>query len=140
MPSFGTMERTREIPRAQWHPYLDRLSRAAVDHPIRIEVENRDIGDQELGTFLPLNGIEVDPKGSEAGDIEISVQSEPKGMLSHYIDAPQRLYIEETEAGELLCMEVEERAGGKTLIYFQRPIALPAGTAEHEREVPFPGP
>ena len=112
------MGRTIEIPRQTWAVYFDNLNKRALSEPVRLEVENRDIGDQEMTRRLPLVGIDLETKGSEAGDIEITVGDE-RGEFTHAIDNPTRVYLKVDDDGNIDCLEVEDQDNGKTLIFFE---------------------
>lgn len=120
---------THEIPKDQWTQWLTLLTRQGADRPIRIEVENRDIGDQLVGRQLPLIGIALDEAGSEAINIEVSATEPDGGWLGHRIEWPMRLYMRMRDGGEVECLEIEDARGGKTLIFFEQPLALPRGEA-----------
>ncbi|MFY0564554.1 DUF5335 domain-containing protein [Archangium lansingense] len=112
------MGRTIEIPKQTWAVYFDNLNKRALSEPVRIEVENRDIGDQEMTRRLPLVGLDLETKGSEAGDIEVTVGDE-RQEFTHHIDNPTRVYLKVDDDGNIDCMEVEDQDNGKTLIFFE---------------------
>lgn len=133
------MARTIEIPREGWAGYLERLSRRGQTHPIRIEVQNRDIGDQEMVRKLPLVGIELETKGSDQGEIEVTV-GDSRGQFTHNIDEPARMHLKVDDAGNMECLEIEDQGGGKTLVFFERHPGLPAGQELGGYEEHAPGP
>ena len=121
------MSRTTEIPRESWGKWLDDLSKRAQEHLVRIEVINREIGDQEMARFLPLIGISLEKKGSEAGDIDIAVAvASAQADLDHRVDKPTRMFVEANDRGLIECLEIEDEGGGKTLVYFEHLPPLPA--------------
>jgi hypothetical protein len=136
------MAQTIEIPRSSWAAYFERLGRQARNHPVRIEVENRDIGDQEMARKLPLMGIELETKGSEVGDLEVMVGDAADNFM-HHIDDPTRVFLEVDDGGNIDCIEIEDRANGKTLIFFERLPGLPASILRESgagQEEPVQGP
>lgn len=136
------MANTIEIPRDNWAVCFERLGRQAQTYPVRIEVENRDIGDQEMARKLPLVGIDLETKGSEAGDIEVTVGGSGDNFM-HHIDDPTRVYLMVDDSGNIDCIEIEDRGDGKTLIFFERSPGLPASVLLESRaggEQPAPGP
>ncbi|HVP62912.1 MAG TPA: DUF5335 family protein [Myxococcaceae bacterium] len=113
------MRKTIEIPRERWAKYLDDLSNREQDHPVRIEVEGQELGDQALSTKLPLMGISLEEKGSEKDAIEITVADRGKGQtLTHLIERPEHVYVEQ-EGDRVRCVDIENRAHVKTLIFFE---------------------
>ncbi len=136
------MAHTIEIPKGNWAVYFDRLGREARSYPVRIEVENRDIGDQQMARKLPLVGIDLETKGSEVGDIEVTVGDAGDNFM-HHIDEPTRVFLKTDDGGNIDCIEIEDRSNGKTLIFFERYPGLPATILQEARagqEEPAPGP
>ncbi len=136
------MAQTIEIPRSNWALYFERLGRQAQTYPVRIEVENQDIGDQEMARKLPLVGIDLETKGSESGDIEVTVGDAADNFM-HHIDDPTRVFLSVDDGGNIDCIAIEDGANGKTLIYFDRHPGLPATALFESRvgqEEPAPGP
>jgi len=136
------MAHTIEIPRENWVGYFEHLSQRARTYPVRLEVENRDIGDQEMARGFPLVGIELETKGSEAGDIEVTVGDERQEFM-HHVDNPMRVFLMVDDSGNIDCIEIEDRDNGKTLIFFEHHPGLPAETRQEVSggyEQPVPGP
>lgn len=132
------MGRTIEIPRQTWAVYFDNLNERALSTPIRLEVENRDIGDQEMTRRLPLVGIDLETKGSEAGDIEVTVGNERQEFM-HHIDNPTRVYLKVDDDGNIDCMEIEDQDNGKTLVFFEGsgvPAQFQQGSMGFEESAP----
>ncbi|HEX5748381.1 MAG TPA: DUF5335 domain-containing protein [Archangium sp.] len=132
------MGRTIEIPRETWAVYFDNLNKRALSEPVRIEVENRDIGDQELTRRLPLRGIDLETKGSEAGNIEVTVGDERR-ELTHQIDNAVRVYLEVDDDGNIDCLEIEDGDNGKTLVFFEGsgvPAQFQPGSTGFEESAP----
>ncbi|NVJ02558.1 DUF5335 domain-containing protein [Myxococcus sp. AM009] len=112
------MHHTREIPKEGWGDYLALLSNLERDHWVRIETESADFGDQPLAGRLPLVEIALEPKGSDKGSVEIIV-GRPGGEVTHRILKPDHIYADESESGELECLDIEDADHVKTLIYFE---------------------
>ncbi|WNG55184.1 hypothetical protein F0U59_10640 [Archangium gephyra] len=134
------MGRTIEIPRETWAVYFDNLSKRALNEPVRIEVENRDIGDQEMTRKLPLVGIDLETKGSEAGAIEVSVGDERRELM-HRIDNAVRVYLKIDDDGNIDCLAIEDQDDGKTLLFFEGsgvPAQFQQGTRGFGESAPSP--
>ena len=112
------MNQTREIPREGWAAYLAGLSRHEHGHAVRIELDAEGLGAQHLAERLPLRSIAWEPRGSESGAISVQVGREGE-ELTHWIGAPTRVYAEESDDGELACLDIETEPQGKTLIFFE---------------------
>jgi hypothetical protein len=129
------MSLTVEIPRESWGQWLDDLSKRAREHPVRIEVIDREVGDQEMAQFLPLIGVSLEKEGSEAGEVEIAVAS-GQADLDHRIEKPARIFVEASDQGVLECLDIEDVGGGKTLVYFEHLPPLPAHLPQDATQQP----
>ncbi|MBF5043126.1 hypothetical protein FGE12_12075 [Aggregicoccus sp. 17bor-14] len=118
------MQRTREIPREGWAAYLAGLSRHEHGHRVRIELESEGLGAQHFAEQMPLRDIRWEARGSEAGAICVQVGRDDE-ELTHWIGAPTRVYAEESDDGELGCLDIEAEPQGKTLIFFEPAEAEP---------------
>lgn len=123
------MSRTIEIPRRDWQSYLETLSKRSQDAPVRIELDSRDLGEQQLVRDAQLIGIQYEARGSEQTDIEVVVETEG-GSLEHHIDRPRRVFVLQGEAGQPECVAIEDKEGGQTLVYFERRPSLQPGEPE----------
>jgi hypothetical protein len=120
-----------EVPKQSWTSFLQDLNRLAQDRPVRLEVINRELGDEEMASKLPLVAIDFETKGSERGDFLVTLMSDD-GPLTHRIEKPTQLYVAHDEAGGLLqTLAVLEAGGGETIIYFEEVPALPEQTDAH---------
>jgi hypothetical protein len=118
---------TIEINKEDWPEFFQTLNRRAADLPIRLEVEHRDLGDQEMGHLLPLREIFMEEKGSEKGELLITVEG-AHGDLTHRINKPVRIYATHNEAAELEVVAIEEGDESRTLIRFEHLPEIPAET------------
>lgn len=112
------MHHTREIPRERWADYLLLLSTVERDQQVRIQAEGPELGDQPVAWNLPLVEIFVEEKGSEEGAIEVTV-GHPGEEFTHRIARPVHVWAEESDNGELECLDIEDEDHVKTLIYFE---------------------
>jgi hypothetical protein len=112
------MHHTREIPRKGWADYLALLSNLERDHWVRIETASPDLGEQPLTSRLPLVEIALEEKGSGKGSVEIIV-GRPGDEITHRILSPDHIYADESESGELECLDIEDADHVKTLIFFE---------------------
>lgn len=112
------MHHTREIPREGWADYLLLLSTIERDQQVRIQAGGPELGDQTVAWSLPLVEISVEEKGSGAGAIEVTV-GRPGEELTHRIPHPEHVWAEESDSGELECLDIEDADHVKTLIYFE---------------------
>jgi hypothetical protein len=112
------MHHTREIPREVWADYFTLLSGIARSQCVRIEADSTDIGEQQLAQRLPLIDISFVEKGSSRDAIEVTV-GRPGEEITHRIFHPDRIYADESESGELECLDIEDSEHTKTIIFFE---------------------
>jgi hypothetical protein len=125
-----------EIPKQNWPSFLQVLNHYAESRPVRLEVINRELGDQEMADKQPLREIDFETKGSARGALIVAVgtDSEP---LFHKIDMPTRLFIAHNELGTLLeTLAILDSTGGETIIYFEELPALPEQIPEEHANAP----
>ncbi len=120
------MARTIEVPKENWSVFLNELNRQTGGRPVRIEVENMELGSQEMARHLPLQEISFETKGSDHGSIQIRVgyDTGDAGELTHWVMNASKLYIQENDSGQVECVEIETSDGGKTLVYSENFPAL----------------
>ncbi|MBS1151020.1 MAG: hypothetical protein H6Q89_2718 [Myxococcaceae bacterium] len=118
---------TIEIKKTDWPEFFRTLNRRAADQPVRLEVERRDLGDQQLVRLLPLREIDFETKGSDKGDLLITVAAE-QGELTHRVQRPQRIYALLNDSAELAVVAIDEPDQGRTLVYFEHLLEIPAET------------
>jgi len=128
-----TMIHTLDVPKENWVNFTNILNRHALERPVRLEVVERELGDQELENSLPLRGLNFETKGSARGAFFITVGTD-EGEITHRIDTPKRLYVGHNETDEMEFLAIDEEPNGTTFIYFEHLAALPehvvGGTAE----------
>ncbi len=125
----STMPLTIELPRERWAGELAAFSRRNTGRRVRVEV-NIPPGEGEpvIAEHQPLMGIDFDPKGSEAPAIEITVGATSGAAprnLTHVINDPTRIWIEEDPDGLGMAVEIESREEGVTKVLFERALPLP---------------
>jgi hypothetical protein len=85
---------------------------------VRIEAVSPEIGEQPLAQRLPLIDISFAKKGSDQGAIEVTV-GRPGEEITHRIFHPEHLFADESESGELECLDIEDAEHTKTLLFFE---------------------
>lgn len=121
------MMRVLDIPERQWLSFFRMLNGIAAGRPVRLEVLQRQLGDEEMAHLLPLRTIEFESKGSARGDVFVVVGLEQE-QLTHQIVRPVRMVMALNELAEPEWLGIREEDGGTTIIYFER---LPAIEAEY---------
>jgi hypothetical protein len=113
-----------EVPKENWPRFLKMLNRIAVDRPVRVEVVERELGDQEMAELAPLRELDFETKGSAKGKLILGVGSD-QGPLIHTIATPTRFYVGITDAGVLEWLAIDEAPAGRTIVHFEQLPALP---------------
>lgn len=117
---------TREIPRADWDRFLTMVSRQQADQPVRVRVADASTGDQTLADCVPMVGLSLEKKGSDADAIALTLAfSGGESHMTHQIANPAKLYVKENDAGEPEVLDIEDGAQVKTLIFFDAWSELP---------------
>lgn len=113
------MTYTREIPRSSWAQTLSAISARKALEPVIVRVESLEEGDQPLAEGMPLAGLSLEAKGSEADAIELTLsQCGGKDNFTHLIQHPEHVYVQEDERGNLKSIDIEDGQQIKTIIFF----------------------
>jgi len=108
---------TVEIPRDQWSQALDEFSKEHRGWLVTIEVVGSDVGDQVALTDLPLVGVSADVKDGE-NRIAIMAGDEPEAHATHFVESPQRIWIEKSDDPRHDAIAVEDRERHKVIVRF----------------------
>ena len=108
---------TLEIPRRQWIDRLDEFSRAHEGWPVALDILGEAIGAQPQFRLLSLAGVTAEP--TEGGRISITVTLQSGGFLTHTVDAPVHVFIEQTDAGDEAALQIEAADGTKAILQFR---------------------
>jgi hypothetical protein len=119
------MSNTFEIPKDRWLGFLATFNRAVDGRPVRIEVVGRTLGDQEMAGKLPLQGVDFETRGAEAGTVTVHSGQDP-GQFTHRILQPLRMYLYQNDLGELEWLAIQEAGDAQTLIHFEHVPELEA--------------
>ena len=108
---------TLTIPPEQWKTRLNKLSQSFEGWPVSLDVIPR--ADGELHEFhqIPLLGITSEPNGS----IVISVAEATGAHVSHIIRSPTRVFLDRTDRGANVALEIESADGVKAVLRFRSP-------------------
>ena len=114
------MNTTMEIPRDEWVPFLDQLSRLHEEEMITVEVLRLDFGAQLQVVGLPLEGISADPTRL-ASTITIAAGAAPDQHIEHHISQPLHVRIMRGTTGDDEVLEIEAADESTTLLFFDGP-------------------
>ena len=102
---------------------------------MHIEVENLDVGSQEVARRLPLQEIAFEKSGSARGDIEVRVGFD-SGEVLHRIVHPVRIFVAHDDADEPACIEILSEDDAKTLVWAEHLPTLPADASASQAGAP----
>jgi hypothetical protein len=114
-----------EIPRDQWRTYLEEFSKRNLGRPVNLEVLSEELGDQEEAQMLPLEGITLETKGSEAESVEIMLGGTGAAddrNLTHTVSQVRLIVPKVGTDGREEALEIEAEDGTKIILVFK---ALP---------------
>jgi Family of unknown function (DUF5335) len=114
---------TEEIPREQWVEFFDSFSLRHDRWLTTIEVLRSDIGAQVQAKEMPFLGITADLKNRHSATISIMVGTEQGGTLTHTINDPTAVRLEQTEEGAVVALQITSQDQTSTLLRFRSVIA-----------------
>ena len=114
--------KTVEIPRKDWTGTLNEFSLMHEGWLVSIDVLGASIGALPEVHDLPLVGITAEP--GTGGTISIAVARSAGDHLTHTVHRVGHVWIERTDEGADVALEIEAADGTKTILRF-RTVALP---------------
>ena len=112
------MENLRTVPRSEWRPFFDRMSKALLGKRAEVEVASTEMGDQTIAEWVPMIGVTYD-----AQDDLLDVAFD---RADHLIYHPKEIAVEETTDG-LQSIAVTAADGTRNIVRLKEPLHLPAG-------------
>jgi hypothetical protein len=113
---------TQEITHEKWNDFFNSFSRQHEGWLATLEVFAPEIGAQQEASDVPFEGISV---GSEEGESEaliINVGKSAEDHVSHKIDQPTHVWLQQTATGADVALEIEAQDQSKTLLRFRSPV------------------
>ena len=114
---------TQEIPREDWSNFFKVFSRQHEGWLATLEIFGPDVGAQEEAHELPLEGISIASRGSDADAITIHLGKTAEDHITHTIIKPEHVWLEQTDGGANAALEIESENQNKALLRFRS--ALP---------------
>ena len=114
------MANTRNIPKSEWRPFFDRMSKALLGKWAEIEVAQLDLGDQIVAEWIPLLGVTYD-SNDDLLDVALD-------RLDHLIHRPKEIMVDVSAEG-LTSVAVVDADGARQVVNFKAPLMLPATEA-----------
>jgi len=110
---------TREISKTEWRNFFDRFSLEHQGWTATLEVFGPDIGAQQEGSELPFEGVSVGSHDDDSETIIVAIGKSADDHISHTIEKPTRVWLEEASEGAGAALEIESEDQSKTLLRFR---------------------
>jgi Family of unknown function (DUF5335) len=112
---------TIEVTRNDWTSFFDTFSKQHQGWLASLEVLGDEVGAQREVIELPLEGISVNAE-EDPESLIISFGKTPKDHVTHTVDRPRHVWVNQTVEGVHESLEFEEEDNQKTLLRFRSPI------------------
>ncbi len=114
------MANLRTIPKTEWRPFFDQMSKELLGKRAEVEVASLDLGDQVIAEWIPLVGITYEPN-DDVLDVALN-------GANHLIRRPQQIAIDEAPTGGITSVAVTSGDGASHVIRLKAPVMLTATT------------
>ena len=114
--------KTREIPRTEWLSFFDSFSRQHEGWLVNLEILGSDIGAQYEGRELALEGITAEWDEGEGYVIAIMTGVEADAHITHSINRPTMVSLEQTDQGADVALAIKSANGDTALLRFRSPM------------------
>lgn len=114
--------KTREIPREEWNQFFDSFSRQHEGWLVTLEVLGQEIGAQVEEHDLSFGGIVNEWDEIHGNQIVIMLGTKPQDHISHSIDRPVQVFLEQTDEGADVALLVRAADGITALLRFRSAI------------------
>lgn len=110
---------TRQIPKSEWPAFLDRFSRQHEGWLVKLEILNPDLGAQIEETGLALEGLTDEWDEAAGNTIMIMAGNEPDDHVTHSINHPTEVSLEQTDEGADAALSIKSADGTTALLSFR---------------------
>ena len=109
---------TQGLPREEWGAFFDDLSREFEQGQITVEVSGDALPHVTLIENLPLLGLQLNTKGSDAGSITIMAGQDADTAISHTIAGPTQVNVARDAHGAVAAVQIDAPDPAQTRIHF----------------------
>ena len=109
------MPTLRSVPRSDWRPFFDRMSKALRGQRAEIEVASPELGDQTIAEWVPMIGVTYD---SQDDLLDVALD-----RADHLIYHPTEIVVEEGTDG-LRSIAVTAADGSRNIVRLKEPLYL----------------
>jgi hypothetical protein len=114
------MSTLRDLPKAEWRGFFDRMSKPLLGKWAEVEVASLDLGDQVVAEWIPMIGITYDSR-DDLLDVALD-------RANRLIRHPKEITVEEAPTG-LASVAVLDAEGARHVVKLREPMALPPASA-----------
>ncbi len=107
---------TQTLPREEWGAFFDDVSRQFVQGQVSVTVSGNGMSDSPVISGLPLLGIQLNTKGSDAGTITVIAARDEDASISHTIEAPTQIHVSRTPGGAVDTVQIDASDPAQTRI------------------------
>jgi hypothetical protein len=109
------MAQMLSMPRSEWRPFFDRVSKELARKQAEIEVASLDLGDQIAAEWVPMIGITYD---SHDDLLDVALD-----RASHLIRHPRQVLVDQGPTG-LASVAVVDEEGTRHVVRLREPLKL----------------
>ena len=115
------MAQLLSVPKSEWRPFFDRMSKALLGKRAEVEVTSLDLGDQITAEWIPMFGITYDSR-DDLLDVALD-------RVDHLIRHPKEIVVEEGPMG-VVSVAVVDKEGVRQVVKIREPLLLPASSKQ----------
>jgi hypothetical protein len=121
-----------EILKSEWTDFFNAVGKKYADWQTKVEMMGNDIGAQILfPDGLPFSGV-VEYKTNKINAIHIILGEKTNARRTRTIFSPQNVFFETIEDDPGGIIGIEDKRGGKTLVYLKQPMPVLAAYPKRE--------
>ena len=109
---------TQQLPQAEWGPFLDELSRQFESGIVSVDVSGNGMSHAPVITGLPLLGIQLNTKGSDAGSITVIAGADEDTAISHTVSGPTQIQVARDAGGAVAAIQIDAPEPAQTQVHF----------------------
>ena len=113
---------TRQIPKGEWPAFLNTFSRKHEGWLVRLEIFGPEIGAQIEEKGLILEGLADEWDEVTGNTIMIMAGNKPDDHLTHSINHPTEVSLEQTDEGADAALAIKAEDGTTTLLSFRAAV------------------
>ena len=114
--------KTQEIPQNEWSGFFDSFSRKHEGSLVKLEIFGPEIGAQVEERELALEGITDEWDETEGNTIMIMTGVKPDDHITHSINHPTQVSLEQTDEGTDAALAIKSADGITTLLRFRSAV------------------